>query len=259
MRPRGALATLLAMTSTVARSGTPLVGVPNLVHLQDRLQALAVLGLSPAEARQALAAARGRSYERRQAIFHEGDPDDALHVLLRGRVAITISGPEGCSLTLAILGPGELTGETAVLDRPGVRSVTARALEQTDTLAIAHADLAALRRAHPAVGEALLGLVAFRAERLGARLYEAHFVPAETRVLRRLVELSGPPPPGRRVALLLTQEELGGLAGTARATVNRVLREEAARGTVELGRGRVSVLRWEELSRRAGLPRTGAA
>src|SRR5262249_2183237 len=148
---------------------------------------------------------------------------------------------------------GELAGETAALEGPGTRSLTARALERTETLAILRADLARLRARYPVVGEALLRLVAFRAERLCARLYEAHFVPAQARVLRRVVELSGPPEPGRRAALLLTQEELGGLAGTARATVNRVLREEETRGTVELGRGRVSVLRWEELSRRAGI------
>jgi CRP-like cAMP-binding protein len=49
----------------------------------------------------------------------------------------------------------------------------------------------------------------------------------------------------------LTQEELAGLAGTSRATVNRVLREEEGRGAVKLGRGRTAVLDEESLTRRA--------
>jgi hypothetical protein len=40
------------------------------------------------------------------------------------------------------------------------------------------------------------------------------------------------------------------MAGTSRATVNRVLREEQARGTVELRRGRTLVLDAEEIARR---------
>ena len=53
-----------------------------------------------------------------------------------------------------------------------------------------------------------------------------------------------------RSAPWLTQEDLASLAGTSRATVNRVLRQEERRGTVELRRGRASVLDLEELSRR---------
>ncbi len=52
----------------------------------------------------------------------------------------------------------------------------------------------------------------------------------------------------------LTQDDLAGLAGTSRATVNRVLRDEQERGTVELGRGRTTVVDAEELARRAGMP-----
>jgi CRP/FNR family transcriptional regulator, cyclic AMP receptor protein len=187
------------------------------------LDALAALGLQPHQARLALRAARERGYDRGEVIFHEGDPGDSLHVLVSGRVATTMSGADGSSLTLAIHGAGELLGEAAALERPATRSTTARALERTETLFIPRAELAALRRAHPAVSEVLLRLVAARAERLGVRLYEAHFVSAETRVLRRLAELSAGWGPGR--VLRLTQEELGGLAGASRATVNRVLRE----------------------------------
>jgi DNA-binding transcriptional regulator LsrR (DeoR family) len=50
----------------------------------------------------------------------------------------------------------------------------------------------------------------------------------------------------------LTQEEIAELAGTSRATVNRVLREAERRGSVELRRGRTAVLDLDELLRRTG-------
>ena len=49
----------------------------------------------------------------------------------------------------------------------------------------------------------------------------------------------------------LTQEELAEFAGAARGTVNRVLREEQARGTIQLQRGKTRILNPEELARRA--------
>jgi CRP/FNR family cyclic AMP-dependent transcriptional regulator len=44
---------------------------------------------------------------------------------------------------------------------------------------------------------------------------------------------------------------LGELAGTSRATVNRVLNEEQRRGTVELRRGRTLIRDLDTLTRRA--------
>jgi len=40
----------------------------------------------------------------------------------------------------------------------------------------------------------------------------------------------------------LTQEDIAAMAGTSRATVNRVLREEEKLGAVALARGRTDVL-----------------
>lgn len=57
---------------------------------------------------------------------------------------------------------------------------------------------------------------------------------------------------GADAVIPLTQEELAGLAGTSRATVNRVLREAERAGTLKLSRGKVAVLD-EASSGEAGL------
>lgn len=57
---------------------------------------------------------------------------------------------------------------------------------------------------------------------------------------------------GRSGRFPLTQEELAEFAGASRATVNRVLLEEQARGTLELQRVETRNLDPDELARRAG-------
>ena len=52
-------------------------------------------------------------------------------------------------------------------------------------------------------------------------------------------------------AIPLTQEEIAQTAGTSRATVNRVLREEEAAGAVQLGRGRTTITDAAALKARA--------
>jgi CRP-like cAMP-binding protein len=49
----------------------------------------------------------------------------------------------------------------------------------------------------------------------------------------------------------LTQEELAEFTGASRATVNRVLRDEQERGTLERHRGKIRVIDVELLAKRA--------
>jgi CRP-like cAMP-binding protein len=97
------------------------------------------------------------------------------------------------------------------------------------------------------VKDVLLRLLAEQLRRSTDRVVEAHHVDAETRVRRRLLDLATTYDGG---VVPLTQEDIAAMAGTSRATVNRVLREEEGLGTVALGRGRTSVLDVDALERR---------
>ena len=69
-------------------------------------------------------------------------------------------------------------------------------------------------------------------------------------MLRRLAELAELYA-DRGGEIPLTQEQIAELAGTTRATVNQVLREEQERGTLELRRSKTLVRQPDELIRRA--------
>jgi CRP-like cAMP-binding protein len=193
------------------------------------------------EVRRMLSIARRRTFARGEVVFHEHDPADSLHLIARGRFAVRITTPLGDSALLALRGPGEAFGELALVSGPeALRSATVEALEPAETHAVYRREFDALRREHPRVGEVLVALLADAVRRTNGLLLDAYYAPAETRVLRRLAELGAAAPDGE---VRLTQEDLASLAGTSRATVNRVLRDAQRRGRLELRRGRVRVLR----------------
>jgi CRP-like cAMP-binding protein len=207
--------------------------------------------LSQDELRRVLAVARRRTFARGEVVFHEGDPGDALHLIEKGRFAIRVATPLGERATLAIRGPGEAFGELALITN-APRSATVAALERAETYSITQAEFDELRREHPGVNRFLVAALAQAVRRMDELLVEAFYASAEKRVLRRVRDLAvlygdGPEP----ITIPLTQEDLGGMAGTSRATVNRVLREEEARGTVDLRRGKTIVVDLEALKRRA--------
>jgi CRP/FNR family cyclic AMP-dependent transcriptional regulator len=215
--------------------------------------------LPVAELRRLVTVARRRRFERREVVFHDGDPADTLHLIAQGHFTARITTALGDTVTVSMHGPGEAFGEMALVEDGAVRSTTVAALEPGETYAVYRDDFARLRRQYPAVGDVLVRLLAQRVRRTSELLVEALFVRADARVLRRLDELAARY--GARAAgtvVPLTQDDIAGLAGTSRATVNRVLREEAARGTVELRRGKTVVLEPAALARRAGMPRMQA-
>ena len=209
-------------------------------------------GLPPEDVRELLAIARRRTFARGEVVFHQDDPADSLHLIVRGRFGARVSTPLGDSVLLEVLGPGRSFGELALVLADARRSATVSALEDGETRSVFRDDFARLRRRHPGVKDVLLRLVAEQVQRLTARVVEAHYVDAETRVRRRVCELAETY--GSSV-IPLTQEDVAAMAGTSRATVNRVLREEQERGAVALRRGRTTVLDLDGLQRRCRLER----
>jgi CRP-like cAMP-binding protein len=101
-------------------------------------------------------------------------------------------------------------------------------------------------------------ILAARVARLSNRLQEALYVAVDTRVRRCVLEVAKLYGGAPGTVIPLTQDDLAGIAGTARATVNRVLRQEELHGSLRLGRHRVTVIDPEGLARRAELEDTAS-
>jgi CRP/FNR family transcriptional regulator, cyclic AMP receptor protein len=210
-------------------------------------------GLPQEDVRRVIGAARMRKYRKNETLFHEGDPGRSVHLITKGRLAVRVTTPLGDAATIDVLGAGDVVGELALLGGDQLRSANVVALEAVETLMLDQDAFADLRREHPDVTEILIRVLSARLRRLDEQLLEALYVPADVRVLRRLVALADLyDDQSESVTVPLTQEDLAGLAGTTRATVNRVLRrEEKQSGSVSLGRGKITVVDRASLAKRA--------
>jgi CRP/FNR family transcriptional regulator, cyclic AMP receptor protein len=201
-------------------------------------------GVPEADAKLLFAAARRRRFARGEVVFHRDDPADTLHIISKGRFGVQVTTPLGDTATIAVRGPGETFGETALLAARARRTATVRALEPAETFALGEADFARLRESFPAVDRILFAFLAAELRRQNDLLLEALYLPVDRRLRRRLFELAriyGGDRDGE-VEIPLTQAQLAEMAGTSRATANQILRAEQERGTLRLGRGRVVVL-----------------
>ena len=207
------------------------------------------------EARQAvLRRAVRRRYRKGETVFHEGDPGDTLHMLVKGFVAVRVTTMQGETGTLSVLGAGDFFGEQALLAPDSYRTASVIALDQVETMTLGIRHFDELRHIDPRVDRLLVSLLGEQVRRLSVLLLEALYSPADERVTRRLHELTelfGGPEASGPVTVPLTQEDLSTMAGTTRPTANQVLQALASAGIVELARGRIVVTDPPGLAKRA--------
>ena len=203
--------------------------------------------VDPSQVQALLASSRRRRFARGETVFHEGDPGDSLHLIDTGYVAVRVTTPAGDVATLRVLRAGQHFGDLAVLST-GRRSATITALEKVETLEISSSVIHRFCEDHRAFERAMARVIAQQLRSQSYQLLEAMYLPVPRRLARRLVELTalygdGPVP--------LTQDDLAGMSGTTRQSVNQLLVEWRDAGIVELGRGRVTVLDRARLERAA--------
>ena len=144
---------------------------------------------------------------------------------------------------IGLRGPGDHFGEMALVAENRPRAATLVALEDSETFAVSKTEFDRLRARVP--GRQRCAAAPARRPRCGSSTsafsrrctFPRRSASAASLRARRVL-----PREAGAIDVPLTQEQLAELAGTSRATVNRVLRDEEGRGTLELGRGKTIVL-----------------
>jgi ATP/ADP translocase len=107
------------------------------------------------------------TYAAGQALAREGEPGDALFVIVRGRVSIRHNGRE-----IAVLGAGEAAGEMAVLDN-APRAATMVALEETEVLRIGSEEFYEVLHEQVEIAEGVIRMLVSRLRTADERLAAA--------------------------------------------------------------------------------------
>ena len=195
-----------------------------------------------------------RRFVKGDILFHEGDPGDTLHMLVKGFVAVRVTTLAGETATLTVLRPTDFFGEQALLSVNSRRTASVIALGDVETMTIDARLFSELRSTDPSIDRLLADVLSTQVRRLSDSLVEALYSPVDERVKRRLSFLAdafGESAPCLRVEIPITQEELSTMAGTTRPAVNRILHELVTAGLVELARGRIVVTDRMALAKRA--------
>jgi len=180
------------------------------------------------------------------------DAGDAVYVVERGAVELSVVGSTGRKLVLNIIGSGAMFGEVAALDG-GSRTVSAVAVAPTRLLHIARHHILDLLANEPSVAVELIRILCRRYRFASSQLEDRALLPVPARTAKRLLamasandDISDP--------IDISQNTLADMVGATRESINRVLVGWREAGWIELSRRQIRLCRVDEIRRLASDP-----
>ncbi len=175
-------------------------------------------------------------------VFHQGDPADAIYLILDGRVKLERVDLDGHQCILCLRGPGEVFCPLPLLDG-GAQLGTARAITDVTLIWAEREAFQAACEECPDLYKLLQQHFVKQMRRLVDRMETCTFHNIKERVAFILLEESC-----RQMTcgsttqeVYLTQQDLAGLVGATRESVYRALSQLERDGLIETYRGRLVI------------------
>lgn len=199
---------------------------------------------------------REAAFDAGQVIFSRGDAGSDLHVVVKGRVRLSVLTSDGRELSFAHAEPPSIFGELALFDgRP--RSADATAVSKVVTLTLSKGAFTRLLASRPEVAEAAIRFLSTRLRDADEQLEAIALHPIEARLARFFLASARQKDPSGKtprvnLSLPISQSELALLVGASRPKVNAALALLEAEGAIER-KGAVVVCDIEALSGIGGI------
>ena len=188
--------------------------------------------------------------ERGETILVEGEPGEALYIVVSGVAKVFKTSVDGKEQTLCIVRPGESFNDVSVFDGgPNLASV--QALAPITFYGIRRRDFQAILRNDPQVAMNAINVLTTHVRRLASLVEDLSFRHVIGRIAKILLENaisdtnSGP---------RLTQQDIASMAGTAREVVGRSLKTLEEEGLIKLDRHRIVVANTKALKEMVEMP-----
>lgn len=185
-------------------------------------------------------------------IYMPQDLQDKIYFIEEGRVKIGTYSTDGKEITKAILGPGELFGELALIEQ-SINKDFALTMEQTTLCIVGIEQMRALMKEHNGLSAFFMNLFGSRRLEMERRLESLVFKDSRTRVIEYLVELVAEK--GERVGYeyvvrkFFTHQEIANLTATSRQTVTTLLNDLRSQDIISFDRRRMLVRDLEKLKK----------
>jgi CRP/FNR family cyclic AMP-dependent transcriptional regulator len=177
-----------------------------------------------------------KEIRRRQVIYLPGDPGSAVYLVNGGRVKVSKVTRDGKELTLAYRGPGEIFGETCLIDG-GPREEMAEAMENALVTEIQRPEFERLLQTQAMLGYRMTKTLAQRRREVEAKIENLVFKDVNSKLaellLRLATEYGVDDARGTLVALKITHQEMANLIGSTRETVSLTLAQFKRKGLIQ--------------------------
>ena len=173
------------------------------------------------------AGAASRHLKAGEALLVAGAPGDGCYRLEQGLLKVVVTSSWGEERILAMLGPGQIVGELAIIDsRPRCASVFA--VRDCELSFISRAVFEERAMLHPEIYRYLVNVLATRVREADEAVAATSFLTVQARLARALLELGkyfGQDDGAGRVVIHhnISQSDLAAMAGVARENVSRVM------------------------------------
>jgi CRP-like cAMP-binding protein len=199
--------------------------------------------LSDACLEELASTARMSRWRRNQVALQQGEPGDALVMVVSGRVKLRTVAPGGRERIVGLVEAGGVFGELALLDGEP-RSATAVALEPTLAVILRRRAVQNVLRSDASFAERMIVHLCARVRRTTMLIEESIYPDPTTRLARRLRDLVHQMGRGDQEGWVLeglSQQDLADAVGLARESVNKLLRAWRSDGIVAVERRTVVV------------------
>ncbi|MDP2333884.1 MAG: Crp/Fnr family transcriptional regulator [Reyranella sp.] len=122
-----------------------------------------------------------------QILFQRGAPGDGCYWLQRGVLKVCVASQSGEERTMAILGPGAIVGELAMIDALP-RSATVEAITDCDLAFVSGTAFKAGLQDHPEIYSHLVLTLVARLRQAYEELAAASFLTVKARIARALLQ-----------------------------------------------------------------------
>jgi CRP/FNR family cyclic AMP-dependent transcriptional regulator len=179
---------------------------------------------------------------RRQTVFSQGDPADAVFYIQKGKIELKVLSSQGREAVLGILGVRDFFGEGCLVGQP-LRMATAAAVTECSVMRLEKSVITAALRDEPAFSARFIAYLLGRNIRLEEDLVDQLFNSSEKRLARLLLLLANIGMDGKQEAMIpkITQETLAGMIGTTRSRVSFFMNKFRKLGFVEYNNGDLRV------------------
>jgi CRP-like cAMP-binding protein len=212
-----------------------------LTHLVDQLKQVEHFKrLSPVDLMTIVTSGQVKTYEPGTTLFFEGDPCAGMYVLLKGKVDLRKTGPEGQVTILNSIHPVIMFNEVPVLDG-GANPVTAVAIEKTSIWHVGCERFQSIITQYPQLAIGLLKVMARRNRVMMAHYADLSFRSTTARIAKHLLVLSDN---GKRTINRLSNpiKNMAACVVTAPEAVSRALKQISTQHLIEVDRKSIRII-----------------